>query len=204
MRIDLMVQPVENFEKFIDVVHRLGIRVIGVSKDLVPEIEKYSRTKNVKVVPRVIVDVSKSKIPRHVLTLRNCIVGFRPLDALSARRIPILVRRSIIIFDGSNIKFLDDSEAHLIAENECTVEFSLRELLSTERNRDFYIRRAAKFMELIQKYSLRVVFSSFAKYWWELWHPRSLYALLRSLRLPRDYIRRSMILSQEYVMRVLS
>ncbi|RLG89405.1 MAG: hypothetical protein DRO15_00495 [Thermoprotei archaeon] len=203
MSVDLLTYPdIDEINSLLAFAKKLGIECIGIPLEILDKAPN-TITRHTRIIPRCILEITRGKLERRVYSNRKCLQAYKPTDTSSARRIPIYKKKSVILFDKSNIKFFDKSEAHLLAENDCIAEISLRDLLHSSRytvnginERIRYMRNMYKALSLASKYNVKVVFSSFAHTWWELWHRNSLICILTKLGLPSNFIKRSIHLAK--------
>lgn len=166
-------------EKIIDIASMMGYKVLCVSRDFTRH--RFVKQKNVFLVKkRVIAEAGEKNLKEK---LRGVKVGYPvvaviPLDVQAARLAARDGRVDIIVLNKDSLDNIDKTQALMMKQFMKILEVPLNDFLKySNRVKSMIYRR----IHMFYYYGIPIVYSSHAKSWNELIHPRSIVGLINSL-----------------------
>ncbi|MCE4605819.1 MAG: hypothetical protein F7B59_00600 [Desulfurococcales archaeon] len=194
--IDLSVNPEEcgSLTPICEKARLLGYKLIGVNKDFLEKcnVKCYDLT----FIPRVVLEEKNlGDLRKKARNLDSLVVV--TVDKLSdLRRVPLVRNVNVIRINPDMAKYIDKSQARLLARSMKLLELPLPIFTSTKNN----LYRFAIAIRRMHAYDIPYALVSDAKSAYELWHPRMVKGLLELLGIPEPY---SLMPITSYPLRIL-
>ncbi|ACL11655.1 ribonuclease P [Desulfurococcus amylolyticus] len=137
-------------------------------------------TRSLVAIPRLVLKATSVTELKNMLSTQGGIAytAVTPLSLQTARWSTHDSRVNVIIMNDENIEFFDVKQFRAMKTHNKPLEISLKSLLALD---DVKRGQAYRRINLALRMNISLIVGSGAEHWWELYHPRAIISLLKTL-----------------------